>query len=107
MVLSLLVELQLAVRVLERSSTSRRIAQLFKPPGSCNALLWTTGELGYPGYQPPVFFPPGDQAPGGSFNRTLDKEAADMLSTSLLQARLKELNTGVKVEISDSWVFGS
>jgi len=61
----------------------------------------------YPGYQPPVFFPPGDQAPGGSFNRTLDKEAADMLSTSLLQARLKELNTRVKVEISDSWVFGS
>jgi hypothetical protein len=93
--------------VLERSSAVRRNAQLFKPPGSCNALLWTTGELGYPGYQPPVFFPPGDQAPSGSFNRTLDKQAADMLSISLLQARLKELNTGVKVEISDSWVFGS
>ena len=33
-------------------------------------------------------------------------EAADMLSISLLQARLNELNTGVKVEISDSRVFG-
>jgi hypothetical protein len=34
-------------------------------------------------------------------------EAADMLSLSLLQGRLNELNTGVKVEISDSRVFGS
>lgn len=34
-------------------------------------------------------------------------EAADMLSLSLLQARLNELNTGVQVEITSSRIFGS
>ena len=36
----------------------------------------TQGYLGYPGYLPPMQIPPGDLPPGGSFNLTLDKEAA-------------------------------